>query len=100
MNMVNVAESSLDYNRINKTDLDYARIVKLNDRTIYTHERSNNSADNPNSACEVYFTHKFDINKDDAAVISVLNAFLSEPTFNTLRTQEQLGYIVRSSLAS
>lgn len=29
----------------------------------------------------------------------VLESFLQEPTFNTLRTKEQLGYIVRGSFS-
>ena len=98
LSMASIAEEALNYQPVRKSDIDFSRLVKLSDRTIYNFEQSNHSADNPNSACDVRFAHQFDVDKDQYAVIKVLDAFLSEPTFNTLRTQEQLGYIVRSSL--
>ena len=86
LNMVDVAEQSLDYKRISKDEINYTRLVKLNDRTIYNFEKSNENAENPNSCCECIFTHTFDVDKDEYAVSRVLADFLSEPTFTTLRT--------------
>ena len=40
------------------------------------------------------------MDKDQYADAVILKAFLEEPTFNTLRTKEQLGYIVRAGLTS
>ena len=94
--MVNVAETALSHIKVNEHDITGKRMVKLNDRTIYNYESSNMNADNPNSCCEVIFQHTYSVNKDDWAVVRILVAFLEEPTFNTLRTQEQLGYIVRA----
>jgi len=88
LNMVDVAENSLAYTRISKDDINYNRLVKLNDRSVYNLERSNFNADNPNSACQAIFCHAFDTDKEEYAVARVLSDFLSEPTFNTLRTQE------------
>lgn len=95
--MVDVAERSLNYTRMNKDDVNFSRLVKLNDRNVYTIEKSNSVADNPNSACEAIFHHTYDTDLDEYAVSRVLADFLSEPTFNTLRTKEQLGYIVRAT---
>lgn len=69
------------------------------DRSIYSFERSNEVESNPNSVCEATFVHNFYTDKDEYAVATVLESFLQEPAFNTLRTKEQLGYIVRSSLS-
>ena len=86
MNMVNVAENALAYTRISKDDINYVRLVKLNDRTIYSFEKSNMNPENPNSACSTMFAYRFDNNKHDSAVGAILLVFLEEPTFNTLRT--------------
>ena len=98
--MVNVAESALNYRPIAKDDLMYLRLVKLNDRTVYNLERTNENPAQPNSACESIWYHTFETDRESLAVAKVLKSFLEEPTFNTLRTQEQLGYIVRASLGS
>ena len=86
--MVRVAETALSHSHVARDDINYARMVKINDRSIYAFEKSNESPDNPNSACEVKFTHRFETDLDDHAVAKVLIAFLEEPTFNTLRTKE------------
>ena len=86
INMVNIAESSLDYRRIRATDLDFSRLIKLNHRTIYSFERSNENAENPNSAYEARFAYSLDIDKAKWAAIRIVAAFLAEPIFNTLRT--------------
>ena len=65
MKMVNVAETALDYEHIAKEDVNYARMVRINDRSIYGCEKSNLNAENPNSVCEAKFTHRFDTDKDD-----------------------------------
>ena len=86
--MVDVAEQSLNYKPISKDEINYTRLVRLNDRSVYNLEKSNENADNPNSACECIFHHTFDVDRDEYAVSRILAEFLSEPTFNTLRTQE------------
>lgn len=100
LNMVRVAESALDYQPLAKDYMNYLRLVKLNDRTVYSFEHTNENPDQPNSACEAIWHHTFETDIDNYAVAKVLKSFLEEPTFNTLRTQEQLGYIVRASLGS
>lgn len=98
--MVELAEDALTFNRVSKDDIDFVRMVKINERSIYSLERSNEDTQNPNSACEVAWSYRFVNNPDDYAVVKVLSSFLEEPTFNTLRTKEQLGYIVRASLST
>ena len=72
LKMVEVAEKSLDYTRINKDDINYTRLVKLKDRSVYNLEHSNMNADNPNSACEAIFSHTYDTDKEEYAVARVL----------------------------
>lgn len=88
LKMVELAENALTFNRVSKDDIDFVRMVQINERSIYELERSNQDAQNPNSACEVAWSYRFVNNVDDYAVVKVLSSFLEEPTFNTLRTKE------------
>jgi len=76
----------LNYSRVSKDDLNYLRLVKLNNRSVYSHERTNENPEQPNSACESLWHLAFDTNYDNYACARLLAAFLNEPTFNTLRT--------------
>lgn len=98
LNMVDIAEKALAYVPIPKSEVNFMRLVKLGDRSVYNFEEANVNEDNPNSCTESMWMYRFDKNVDDWAVSRVLCSFMEEPTFNTLRTQEQLGYIVRANL--
>ena len=100
MEIVTRAETSLAHQRIHTDDIDFARLVRLNDRTIYSFERTNESPENPNSLCWSRFAYEFDTDVDTLADAKVLSAFLEEPVFNALRTKEQLGYIVQAGAMS
>lgn len=49
----------------------------------------------PNSAVKCYF-QSGEKTYEESAVMRVLMRLINEPSFNKLRTQEQLGYIVSS----
>ena len=51
--MVDVAESSIQFSRIEESVVNLPRCVKLNRRTVYNFERSNESEKNPNSCIDV-----------------------------------------------
>ena len=86
--MARTAEEALDYTRVAKDDINILRLVKLRDRTVYSFERTNDNADQPNSACNAIWYYEDETDRDRLAVATVLKAFLEEPLFNTLRTQE------------
>ena len=88
MDIVTMAENALAHKRIHKDDIDFARLVRLRDRTVYNYECSNKDPENPNSLCMSRFAHKFETEVDELAVAKVLASFLEEPIFNTLRTKE------------
>ena len=53
LKMVDQAENSIEFTRINRDDLQLERTVKLEDRTVYSYERENESPENPNSCTNV-----------------------------------------------
>mmetsp|Transcript_41918 Transcript_41918/g.100697 ORF Transcript_41918/g.100697 Transcript_41918/m.100697 type:complete len:1075 (+) Transcript_41918:137-3361(+) len=53
--------------------------------------------ENPNSAVEVVFQMGA-LSLPDNATLAMINQLVREPAFNQLRTDEQLGYIVHSSI--
>ena len=57
-------------------------------------ESTNTLAENPNSVCKAIWQGEVETNKIYSAATSVMMNSLKEPIFNTLRTQENLGYIV------
>ena len=79
--MVDTAESSIEFNRIDESDFNFPRCIKLNDRTVYNFERPNESERNPNSCTEVIhsYVHESDIEK--VAMAQLLATLLSDPAF-------------------
>ena len=53
--------------------------------------------DEPNSALTYYVHYGSNADRHIRVVAALLNQILSEPAFDTLRTKEQLGYIVEAS---
>ena len=58
-------ESAITFEHVDKDSVTGARLVKVNDRSIYTYEQANENAKNPNSCCEVIFRHAFNLDKDE-----------------------------------
>ena len=70
--MIRVAESALDYQQLAKDDLSYLRLVKLNDRTVYSYERTNQNPDQPNSACESIWHYEFETDLENWATARLM----------------------------
>lgn len=63
----------------------------------YLYRFSEFNEDNPNSCVEIIFQMGV-LAVPDNATLAMLNHLLREPAFNQLRTEEQLGYIVHTSV--
>ena len=96
LKMVEITEQSLQSKMIAKEDCDMYRLVKFQDKTVYNYDVLHKNPDNPNSCVVSYFEVSYRKDEERNAVARVMYKFLEEPFFNTLRTQEQLGYIVKS----
>ena len=81
LKMVEVAESSIKFNRIQESDINLPRCIKLNDLTVYNFEHSNESARNPNSCINVIHAYEHDIDMDKEAAATVLVSLIAEPAF-------------------
>lgn len=78
-------------------DVPYPRVVALEKRKEYIYRFAEYNKENTNSCVE----NLFQIGSVDFktnAVLSFLMHIIQEPAFNELRTNEQLGYIVHSSI--
>lgn len=94
LKIVTESQNSLDYKPLNEDQMIASRLVQLPGRSVSEFEELNEDPKNPNSAvlCVLQFP-KLRTYEDEAA-ISLLFHLMKEPFFNTLRTKEQLGYIV------
>jgi len=74
-----------------------SRVVQLKDGCEYLHRFPEPNTNNTNSCVEVLFqVGPVDLKVN--AELSLLSHLVREPAYNELRTHEQLGYIVHSSL--
>jgi insulysin len=73
------------------------RVVRLENRQDYVYRFKEPNENNTNSCIEVLFQIGA-IEIDKNAILAVFHHLLKEPAFNELRTNEQLGYIVHSSI--
>ena len=76
LKIVDLAENSIEFNRINESDVSLNRCVKLKDRTVYEFERSNKNPRNPNSCIKVIHSYEIDSDRDKNAVAHVLASLL------------------------
>lgn len=73
------------------------RVVKLDDGKDYVHRLEGFNDDNTNSCiASLYHTGPMELHSN--AVLALAHHLLKEPAFNELRTNEQLGYIVHTSV--
>jgi len=102
LKLVDTAESSIECNKVEKDKIHRWTLNKLNDKTIYNIDYTHSVAENPNSGLISVFT--FDLldklDFDNKARLLVLMAMIKTPCFQTLRTKEQLGYIVGAASTS
>ena len=95
--MVKKTEASLMYTPIKESDIELSRCIKLKEATIYNYVTEAGLAKSLNSSCLVIHQIRYDDDPDKAAVVHVLASLLNEPTYKTLRTKEQLGYVCKLS---
>lgn len=72
------------------------RCLQASKQTVNVYKRHNAEASEPNSALLIYY--QFDQNREKRGVRFFVEAFLKSGFFNELRTKQQLGYSVSSSL--
>jgi hypothetical protein len=82
LEMVDVAEEALDFNRISEEEVQLRRCVKLDQGKVYSYSKKNIMADNPNSACIVSFSHMLVGNRQETARLQLLHSMLKEPFFD------------------
>ena len=80
-----------------ETDIPDLRIVKLEERSDFIHRFPGFNKSNPNSVVEVLYQIGV-TDLESNATLAFLKHLMQEPSFDELRTQEQLGYIVHSSV--
>ena len=73
------------------------RVVQLKDGTEYVHRMPEPNEGNTNSCVEVLL-QMGQLSLKDVSTLALLHQLLKEPAFNELRTNEQLGYIVHTSV--
>ena len=74
--MVDTAESSVEFNRIAESEINLPRCIKLNDRTVYNFERSNESDRNPNSCIDVIHAYVHNSDTEKVAIAQLLATLL------------------------
>uniref|UniRef100_A0A7S0CBY0 Peptidase M16 middle/third domain-containing protein n=1 Tax=Proboscia inermis TaxID=420281 RepID=A0A7S0CBY0_9STRA len=73
------------------------RVVALKEKVSYVHRMPGFNEEDTNSCiANIYQMGAIDIRKN--AVLALINHLIKEPAFNELRTEEQLGYIVHTSI--
>ena len=95
MKMVEEARSKFSLESIKLEDLADVRVVALEASTAFLVEEPLTDVANENSCTLTYFEvgpHTMRLGLVNAIVMQ----YLSEPFFNELRTQQQLGYVVSS----
>uniref|UniRef100_A0A7S2PDI3 Coenzyme PQQ synthesis protein F-like C-terminal lobe domain-containing protein n=2 Tax=Leptocylindrus danicus TaxID=163516 RepID=A0A7S2PDI3_9STRA len=73
------------------------RVVQLKDRVEYVHRFAGFNPNNPNNVLQTLFQIGITDLKNNS-VLALLSHLVQEPAFDELRTQEQLGYIVHTSV--
>lgn len=74
-----------------------SRVIQLKDRVEYVHRFAGYNPNNPNSVLQTLFQIGVTDLKNNS-ILSLLAHLIQEPAFDELRTQEQLGYIVHTSV--
>ena len=77
-------------------DLPALRVVRLEPRNVLYRFRGWNEQDNNSCVLNLFQLGEVDLKTN--AMLSLLHHLMREPAFNQLRTEEQLGYIVHTSV--
>ena len=81
--MVDVAEKALNFNRISKEEVELRRCIRLDTKTVYSHETKNKSEKNPNSCvCVTFSADCLLITRDKHAQHLILIGLIKETLYN------------------
>jgi len=81
------------------SSLPQSRVIQLKDGCDYIHRLPEPNTDNTNSCVEVLY-QVGPVELKVNATLALLHHLLREPAYNELRTNEQIGYIVHTSVAT
>ncbi|GAA6048954.1 hypothetical protein JCM3770_007136 [Rhodotorula araucariae] len=97
LELLDTVEKKLSASEVDVAELDYHRALKLPAGTTTVFRPPVPSPENVNSAAAVYYEVGSAADYDLLAKVSLFGQIAKVPIFSTLRTKEQLGYIVSSS---
>ncbi|GAA5943355.1 hypothetical protein JCM3775_005906 [Rhodotorula graminis] len=97
LDLLDAVEHKLDAVEVDIAELDHHRALKLPPGTVTVSRSPVPSSENVNSAASVYYDVGSANDHDLLARLSLFGHLAKVPVFSTLRTKEQLGYIVSSS---
>ncbi|GAA5906213.1 hypothetical protein JCM8208_000664 [Rhodotorula glutinis] len=97
IDLLEAVERKLEAAEVNVAELDHHRALKLPPGTVTVSRSPVPSLENVNSEASVYYDVGSANDHDLLARLSLFGHMAKVPTFSTLRTKEQLGYIVSSS---
>jgi insulysin len=96
LNIAQVAESTLSSRRLPESQWPSRRAIVLPSGANYLYERVLKNPDNVNHCLEYIISVGSVSDRSQRANLLLFAQIAKEPCFNTLRTKEQLGYIVSS----
>ncbi|BGP38162.1 metalloprotease [Rhodotorula kratochvilovae] len=97
LDLLDAVETKLAASEVDAAELDYHRALKLPAGSTTVFRPPVPSPENVNSAAAVYYEVGSAADYDLLAKLSLFGQIAKVPVFSTLRTKEQLGYIVSSS---
>ena len=97
LNITNLVESKLRPRRLPASQWPARRSIELPRGSDYRYERVLKNPDNINHCVEYTVFIGNNINRQSRAKLLLLAQMADEPVFDTLRTKEQLGYVVGSN---
>jgi insulysin len=92
--IANTIHKKLKYSELPTKPL--KQVISFNDKKRYIYNMKCESEEQDSSILSVYQCG--DINDELDCIVNIINSMLSDPFFDSLRTNEQLGYIVRCGI--
>ena len=96
LNIAKLAESTLRPRRLPESQWPPRRAIALPNGANYLYERVLKNPDNVNHCLEYIVSVGSNSDRSQRAKLLLFGQIAEEPCFNTLRTKEQLGYIINS----
>lgn len=99
LDVARLAESTLHVHQLPRSQWPSRRAIALRSGTDYRYERVLRSPDNVNHCLDYTISVGCLSNRSQRAKLLLFAQVVREPCFDTLRTREQLGYVVNSSIS-